>query len=233
MLEAGSRGLAEGCLQLLDQRPGIEGIQEVDVAGSAPKDLERNVALLDIGRSGLLVGVGAVTEREVLQAVTSILLAEEVGDRGVVVGSVLESLERIELSAGLLNFAGLELFQELGIVIGVAQDGNASVVLGSSPDESDAADIDLLNSLGDRDVDLGHSVLERVQVADDIIDLVDVLLGEVLLVRGEVTGQYASVHGGVESLYTASEHLGGLSDSGNVPVREGMLAGCPLGAQRY
>jgi hypothetical protein len=60
------------------------------------------------------------------------------------------------------------------------------VVLGSCSDESDSSDIDLLYGLRDRNVDLGNGVLKGVQVADNVVDLVDVLLGEVLLVGGKV-----------------------------------------------
>ncbi len=166
------------------------------------------------------MGVGAVAERQILLAIGGVLLAEEVGNGGVVVGSVLKGLEGVQLPARLLDFAGLELLEELGVVVWVAQDGDASVVLRGGADESDTADIDLLNSLGHRDVNLGNRVLEGVQVADDVVDLIDVLLGKVLLVRGEVAGQDAGVDGRVEGLDAAGEHLGGLGNGRDVPVRK-------------
>jgi hypothetical protein len=67
------------------------------------------------------------------------------------------------------------------------------VVLGSCSDESDSSDINLLDGLRDRNVDLGNGVLEGVQVADNVVDLVDVLLGEVLLVGGKVASENPGV----------------------------------------
>lgn len=218
VLEAGGGRLAEGLLELLDQGPGVEGIEEVDVAGGTAEDLEGQVALGDIGGSGLLVGVGAVSESKLLLAVTGVLLAEELGDGGIVVGSVLEGFEGVLVSAGLGDLSLLELLEETGIILGVAEDGDTLVVLGGSTDEGDTTNVNLLNGLGDADIDLGYSVLEGVEVADDIVDLVDVLLGEVLLIGSKVTGQDAGMDGGVEGLDTASQHLGGLGDGRDVPV---------------
>lgn len=41
VLEACRRRVAEGVLELLDKRPGVEDVQKVDVAGGAAEDLER------------------------------------------------------------------------------------------------------------------------------------------------------------------------------------------------
>ena len=98
------------------------------------------------------------------------------------------------------------------------------MVLCSGTDEGDTTNVNLLDGLGDGDVDLGDSVLERVQVADDIVDLVDVLLGQVLLVRSEVTGKDTGVDGRVESLDTATEHLGSLCDGRNISAPPSALA---------
>ena len=198
---------------------GRKSIEEVDVTGRTAKGLEGEVALGDIGGSGLLVGVGAVSESAVLVAVASILLAEELGDGGIVIGSVLEGLEGVSVAAALGDLALLELLEETSVVVGVAEDGNSLVVLGGSTDKSNTTNIDFLNSLGDADVDLGDGVLEGVQVADDVVNLVDVLIGEVLLVRGEITGQDTSVDGRVQSLDATSKHLRGLGDGRNVPVK--------------
>jgi len=219
VLETGSGGLAESLLKLLNKRPGVQGIEEVDVTGRAAKGLEGEVALGDVGGSGLLVGVGAVSESAVLVAVASVLLAEELGDGGIVIGSVLEGLEGVSVAAALGDLALLELLEETSVVVGVAEDGNSLVVLGSSADKSNTTNVDFLNSLGDADVDLGDSVLEGVQVADDVVNLVDVLIGEVLLVRGEISGQDTSVDGRVQSLDATSKHLRGLGDGRNVPVK--------------
>lgn len=221
MLEAGSGGLSESLLELLDQRPGVEGIEEVDVSRSASKSLEGELALSHESGGGLLVGVGAVSESSVLVTVASVLLSEELGDGGIVVGSVLEGLEGIGVAARLGDLALLKLAQEASVVVGVAKDGDTLVVLGCSTDKGNTTNIDLLDGLGDADVDLGDGVLEGVQVADNVVDLVDVLLGKILLVGGKVSGQDTGVDGGVEGLDTASEHLGGLCDGRDIP--EGLL----------
>lgn len=218
VLEAGSGGLAKGFLKLLNEGPGVQSVEEVDVAGRTAKDLEGKAALRNVGGSGLLMGVSAVSESAVLVAVASVLLAEELRDGSIIVGSVLEGLEGVSVAAALGDLALLELLEEASVVVGVAEDGNALVVLGSSADQSNTTNIDFLNSFGDADVDLGDSVLEGVEVADDVVNLVDVLIGKVLLVRGEISGQDTSVDGRVKSLDAAGKHLRSLGNSGNVPV---------------
>lgn len=66
MLEAGSSGLAECLFELLDEGPGVEGVEEVDVSRRAAQDLEGKLLVGGISRGGLLVGVGTVSERHVL-----------------------------------------------------------------------------------------------------------------------------------------------------------------------
>ena len=63
------------------------------------------------------------------------------------------------------------------------------MVLGRRSDQRDPTNIDLLDGFGDRHIDLGNGVLERVEVADNVVDLVNVLLGKVLLVRGKVASE--------------------------------------------
>lgn len=220
VLEAGCGGLAGGGLELLDKWPGVEGIEEVDVARGTTEGLEGQLGGAGIGGGGLLVRVGAVAEGQVLFAVTGVLLAEEVGDGSVVVGRVFKGLEGVSVAARLGDLALLELLEEASVVVGVREDGDTLVVLGGGTDESDSTNVDLLDGLGDADVDLGNSLLEGVQVADDIVDLVDVLVGEILLIRLEVAGEDAGVDGGVEGLDTAGEHLGGLCDGRNIPRKD-------------
>mmetsp|Transcript_67455 Transcript_67455/g.140581 ORF Transcript_67455/g.140581 Transcript_67455/m.140581 type:complete len:213 (-) Transcript_67455:618-1256(-) len=65
VLEGGGSGEAERLLDLLDERPGVERVQQVDVAGLAVQDLEGEggaIHRVDIG--GELVGVAAVLEGE-------------------------------------------------------------------------------------------------------------------------------------------------------------------------
>ena len=44
MLEAGHRGQAQGRLQFLHQLPAVEGVQEIDVSGTAGQNLNRQIA---------------------------------------------------------------------------------------------------------------------------------------------------------------------------------------------
>lgn len=162
--------------------------------------------------------VGAISKGAVLFAVAGVLLAEELGDSSIVVGSMLKSLEGIAVTAGLSDLALLELLEEASVVVRVAEDSDALVVLGGSTDKSNTTNVNLLNGLRDADVDLGDGILEGVEVADDIIDLVDVLLGEVLLVGGEITGQDTCMDGRVKRLDATGKHLGGLGDGRDVPA---------------
>ena len=169
-----------------------------------------------------MVVVGTISKSSVLVTIASVLLAEELGDSSVVIGSVLESLKGVSVAARLGDLTLLELAEEASVVFGVTENGNTLVVLGSSTNEGNTTDIDLLNGLGDADVDLGDGVLEGVKVANNVVDLVDVLLGKVLLIGGKVAGQDTGVDGGVEGLDTASKHLGGLGDGRNIPGRNDM-----------
>lgn len=102
------------------------------------------------------------------------------------------------------------------------------MVLGRSAEQSHAANVDLLHGLIDGDVDLSDGLLEGVQVADDVVNLGDLLLGEVLLVGLDITGEDTTVHGGVEGLNTATEHLGGVGDGGDIPEINCQFRDCLL-----
>jgi hypothetical protein len=66
MLEAGSGRFAQSSLELLDQGPAVEGIKEVDISRGPTKNLEWQVAVLDVGGGRLLVRIAAITEGDVL-----------------------------------------------------------------------------------------------------------------------------------------------------------------------
>ena len=59
--------------------------------------------------------------------------------------------------------------------------------------------------------------LEWVEVADNIVDLVDVLIGKILFVRGQLTSQDTGVDGWMEGLNATTEHLWGVGDGGDIP----------------
>lgn len=93
MLEAGSGGHAggEGAGELTNETPGVEGVEEVDVAGAAAEDAERKLALGDVGLSGLLVRVGAVAKGELLGSLAKGCLGFWCSVRNAVSRSVLLS----------------------------------------------------------------------------------------------------------------------------------------------
>jgi hypothetical protein len=107
---------------------------------------------------------------------------------------MLESFQSIHFSAALRDLSFLKLLEELRIVRGITQNCNTDVVLGRSADQSDPADVNLLHSLGNRDINLSNGVLERVQVADDVVNFVDVLFGEVFLIGGKVASKDAGMN---------------------------------------
>jgi hypothetical protein len=65
------------------------------------------------------------------------------------------------------------------VVVGVADNGDARVVLGRSSQKSDTADVNLLDGLGDGDIDLGNSLGEGVEVADYEVNLLDAVCRQV------------------------------------------------------
>lgn len=88
--------------------------------------------------------------------------------------------------------AGLPLGEELVIVLGVREDDDAVVVLCRGAEKGDAANVDLLDGLGDRGGrDAGDRLVERVQVAHDDGDGRDLVGLEVGGVRGDVAGEDA------------------------------------------
>lgn len=84
------------------------------------------------------MGVGTITEGELLGA-SGVLLAEVVGNSLIVLGCLVEGLQG-ELLAGLIRdlVVFLELGNNSGIILGVRQDANTDMVLGSSTEKSDS-----------------------------------------------------------------------------------------------
>lgn len=172
VLEGGSSGEVQSVPKFLYQRPGVQGIKKVDIARSTAEDLERKVAITDEGSGGLLVGVGTIAQGGKLSAIASVLLTEEVGDGSVVVGSVGEGLQSVKLPLLLGNLTLLlEFGEEVVVVLRVRQDGDPAVILGGSTEQGDAANVDVLDSLGDGYVDLGNGLLEGVAGRDTISNL--------------------------------------------------------------
>lgn len=171
------------------------------------------------------MGVGTVAEGEALVSDTSgslelglrvdrsVLLAEVVGDGTVVGGGLLEGLEgKATAGSGGDLALSLDLLDDGVVVIGRADDRRPVVVLGRGTEESDTADVDLLNGASDGAVWLLGLEDEGVQVADNDRDLVNLVVGKVLQVRVDVARENTTVDSGVERLDTATEDLGGVGD---------------------
>lgn len=102
---------------------------------------------------------------------------------------MLECLQSIEISAAVCNFALFQLLQEFGIICRITENCHTGVVFCCSSDQSNPSNIDFLYSLWDRDIDLRDCIFKRVKVADNIVDLVDILFCEVFLVGCKVAGE--------------------------------------------
>lgn len=247
VLEGRSSRKVETGGELLDERPRIEGVKEVDVAGGAGENLNGHFALLNESLGRLLVRVGAVPQTQplvsntgaslhfVLNAGSSIDLPEVVADSFVVALGVLECLDG-KSSPGLGRdlALGLEL-SDNGLVVGRGRnDGDTAVVLGSSTKEGDTANVNLLNGTGKSAIRLGGLKDERVEVADNEGDGRDLVGSEVGKVRRNISRKdtctvsatvvfqririaLTTVNSGVEGLDSTTQHLRGLGDVGNIP----------------
>lgn len=69
------------------------------------------------------------------------------------------------------------------VIIWVTQYRHARVVLRSCPDEGDSSYVDFFHRLRNGDIDLGDSLLERIEIAHHIIDLLDPLLRQIFIIR--------------------------------------------------
>jgi hypothetical protein len=91
---------------------------------------------------------------------------------------------------GDLSISSLPLRKELVVVLGVGEDDDTVVVLGSGTKKGHSSNVDLLDGLGDgRSGDAGDGLVEGVEVANDNGDGSNLLGLEVGLVRGDVAGE--------------------------------------------
>jgi len=112
--------------------PCVESIEKVHVTGSAAQNLERQLALLDVCSCGSLMRVDTISESYLLFTITCILSSEVFRDRVVIVGSVLERFQGVQLSALIRDTTRLELLQEIMIRLRFDKDSDPSVVLSCS-----------------------------------------------------------------------------------------------------
>src|SRR3989344_1473195 len=102
--------------------------------------------------------------------------AHVVGDHAVVGGGMFEGLEHQVETLGVGQAAGLEVFQDAGVIAGVDHDGHVLVVLGCRTNHGRAADVDVLD--GSRQVAtwFGDRCFEWVQVDRYQVDRLDAVL---------------------------------------------------------
>ncbi|MND65529.1 hypothetical protein D3C80_569000 [compost metagenome] len=130
--------------------------------------------------------------------------AQVVGDHAVVGGGVLERLEGQVETLGVGQAAGLEAFEDTGVVAGIDHDGDVLVVLRRGTDHGRTADVDVLDGGGQVAVRLGDGGLEGVEVDRDQVDRLDAVLfhhraveiatAEDAAVDLRVQGLHATVH---------------------------------------
>lgn len=158
------------------------------------RTLEGQLSLSDICLRRLLVRVRSIPQSHPLhlsdellrgQLRARVLLPEVPADRVIVLCGHLERLQR-ELAAKRLPDVALALaprLEELRIVGGVGEHGNACMVLRGGTEERHTADVDLLDGVGERAVGLGDSRGEGVEIAGDDGDGRDRLRFEIRFVR--------------------------------------------------
>ena len=74
VLEAGSRGQTRRLLQIAHELPGVQRVHEVDIAGLAVEDRDREIApVLHINAGRLLVGVAAILKFQFIHSDRSFL----------------------------------------------------------------------------------------------------------------------------------------------------------------
>ena len=100
------------------------------------------------------------------------------------------------------------LGEQSRVVRGVGNDRNASVILGCRAQHRRAADIDILDCVGERDVGLGDRFAEGVEIDADEVDGRDVVLRYRRQMFGQIApGEDAAVHFRVQRLDATVEHF--------------------------
>ncbi len=133
-----------------------------------------------------------------------------VGDGAVVLRGVREHfLGQHEVGVVADRVAvGLHLGQHGGVVGRIDDHRHVAVVLGGRAQHGRAADVDVLDGIGQRAFILGDGLLERIQVHHQQVDGRDAVLGQRRHVFGQVAaGQDAAVHLRVQGLDAAVEHF--------------------------
>ena len=133
-------------------------------------------------------------------------MAQVIGDGVVVIGRAHEHLHRQVLAGleGRVPLVGLHFIQNAGIIHGIGNHRDGSVILGGGAEHGRTADVDLFNGFLQRHVRPGDGFFKRIQIHADQVDGLDAVflrLADVLLIVAAV--QQAAVHHRVQGLETA------------------------------
>ncbi len=184
----GGLGVEGGALVGVLAVAQVLGLEELGVEGARKNLAERQVALLFT----LFIGNQA---------------AQVVGDHAVVAGGVFEGLHG-EVKAGLVGEAAgrLDLGQHRAVIGGIDYDADVGVVLGGRAHHGRAADVDVLDGIGQGAVGLGHGGGEGVEVDHHEVDAGNAVLGHHGIVLA-AAAKDAAVDLGMQRLHAAVHHL--------------------------
>ena len=229
-----------GLLEVHADVQGLVQVQDVVVGQLLPVLQELRLGDGGTGRERVLVErgglVGVLTVPEVLHLLEGYRerLGESLAelpvhpgsDHVVVVGGDDERL-RHELAQEPLTdgpAVGLHVGDDLGVLVGVGDDGHGLVVLGRSADHAGAAYVDVLDDLVEGNAVLQDRLLERIEVDDDHVDGLDAHRGDRIHMLLEVpAGQDPRVDLRVEGLDAPVEHLREPGDIGYLDDRHAVL----------
>src|SRR3989338_4467490 len=132
--------------------------------------------------------------------------AQVVGDHAVVGGGVLEGFQGQVEALGVAQAAGFQRLDDASVVASVDHDGHVFVVLRRGADHGWAADVDVLDGVGQVTAGLGDSGGERIEIDRDQVDWLDAVLVHYRSVDG-ATAEDASVDFRVQGLDATVHHF--------------------------
>jgi hypothetical protein len=232
------------------RRIGVEDVVVAEfLAAQLPRVGEARRRLADAVEGRLLVRVLAVPEvlqllagerdarrEERLAGLRPPLAVEPLRDRRVVARRVCERLRRQLAQQVDRQRAAVvaQRAQHRAVVTGVADHGDALVVLGGTAQHRRTADVDVLDDVGARRTGLPHRLAEAVEVDAQHVDRVDAVLDHRRAVAGVVAAtEQPAVHLRMQGLEPPVHQLGEarvVGDLGRVDV--GVEQGAPRAAGR-
>ena len=159
------------------------------------------------------------------------LLEEVLADDRVVERRMAKCLGRQFAAECLIRSAGRKRCDYALVVVRVCNNGNRRVILGGGAQHGRAADIDVLDGIGERCVCVRDSRLERVQIDDDDIDRLDAVLGHRRLID-TTAGEDAAMNVGMQRFDPPVHDFRETGDGGNIgdgDARRSQCAGAAAG----